>query len=137
MKVVLDTNVVIRIIRPDSVNYDVWRRLLMQEFSICFTSDILLEYEEILEKHYSKEVANAVVNFILSLPNAERVNTYYKMRLLGSDVDDNKFSDCAFAANAKYIVSDDKHFNDLKCMEFPKISVLKLREFKRLLQHKI
>ena len=61
------------------------------------------------------------------------MTTYFRMRLLGADADDNKFSDCAFAANAHYIVSDDKHFNELKSIDFPKIEVLKLNEFKKML----
>ncbi len=42
-------------------------------------------------------------------------------------------NDCAFAANAHYIVSDDKHFNELKSIDFPKIEVLKLKEFREIL----
>ena len=34
-------------------------------------------------------------------------------------LDDNKFVDCAFAANATYIVSDDKHYDVLKEVDFP------------------
>lgn len=34
-----------------------------------------------------------------------------------------------FAANASYIVSDDKHFNILREVSFPKISVIKLQQF--------
>ena len=35
----------------------------------------------------------------------------------------------AFAANATFIVSDDKHFEVLETIAFPKISVLKLQQF--------
>jgi len=42
--------------------------------------------------------------------------------------------DCAFAANATYIVSDDKHYDVLKEVDFPQILVLKLKEFLGLLQ---
>ena len=34
--------------------------------------------------------------------------------------------DCAFAANATYIVSDDKHYDVLKEVDFPQILVLYL-----------
>ena len=43
-------------------------------------------------------------------------------------------TDCAFAANATYIVSDDKHYDVLKEINFPQIIVLKLKEFLGLLQ---
>lgn len=39
-----------------------------------------------------------------------------------------------FAANATFIVSDDKHYDVLKEISFPKILVLKLKEFLGLLQ---
>ena len=39
-----------------------------------------------------------------------------------------------FAANATYIVSDDKHYDVLKDIDFPKILVLKLKEFLGLLE---
>ncbi len=42
--------------------------------------------------------------------------------------------DCAFAANATYIVSDDSHFDVLKEVDFPRLLVLKLKEFLGLLQ---
>jgi predicted nucleic acid-binding protein len=54
--------------------------------------------------------------------------------LIEADHDDNKFVDCAFAANATYIVSDDKHYDVLKEVDFPQILVLKLKEFLGLLQ---
>ena len=41
----------------------------------------------------------------------------------------NKFVDCAFAANAEYLVSDDKHFKILDRIPFPQINLLKMEEF--------
>ena len=57
------------------------------------------------------------------------VDSYFRLQLIESDVDDNKFVDCAFAADATYIVSDDKHFDILANISFPQILVLKLKEF--------
>ena len=42
--------------------------------------------------------------------------------------------DCAFAAGATYIVSDDSHFNVLRDITFPQLLVLRLREFMETLQ---
>ena len=52
-----------------------------------------------------------------------------------ADPDDNKFVDCAFAANATYIVSNDTHYNVLRTISFPKLFVLKLRAFIERLQY--
>jgi len=49
--------------------------------------------------------------------------------LIESDHDDDKFVDCAFAANATYIVSDDKHFDVLKEISFTQLLVLKLKRY--------
>jgi predicted nucleic acid-binding protein len=41
--------------------------------------------------------------------------------------------DCAIACNAKFLVSDDKHFRILKKIPFPNVEVLKAEEFKSIL----
>jgi len=48
------------------------------------------------------------------------------------DEDDNKFVDCAIAANADYFIAHDKDFNILKQTDFPKINVVNLNEFKAI-----
>ncbi len=55
--------------------------------------------------------------------------------LIETDKDDNKFVDCAIAANAKYIVTEDHHFNVLKKIEFPKLNVVNIDEFLIILQN--
>jgi uncharacterized protein len=50
-----------------------------------------------------------------------------------NDEDDNKFADCAFAANADYIVTNDSDFNVLKKLTFPVIKVVSMVEFKDIL----
>ena len=41
------------------------------------------------------------------------------------DLADNKFLDCAFAANAHYLVTNDKDYKILKTPPFPKVHLLK------------
>jgi len=65
-------------------------------------------------------------NWLIAL---ELVTPYYRFDMIKADRDDNKFVDCAIAANATYIVSDDKHFKPLRHIGFPKLAVLKLMEF--------
>ena len=49
--------------------------------------------------------------------------------LIDADPDDNKYCDCAIAGKAAYIVSEDKHFNALKAISFPKLTAITLDEF--------
>ena len=49
--------------------------------------------------------------------------------MITADPDDNKFVDCAISAGAKYIVTNDKHFNVLKEIDFPKVDIITLIDF--------
>ncbi len=69
------------------------------------------------------------MDLIVKSENVEQVNTYFHWNLITADPDDNKFVDCAFAAGATYIVSDDSHFEVLRSITFPQLLVLKLKEF--------
>ncbi|WP_394353367.1 hypothetical protein [Mucilaginibacter mali] len=42
--------------------------------------------------------------------------------------------DCAFAANADYIVTHDNHFNVLKTIPFPRIPLIDIHSFKLILE---
>ncbi|MEI6067264.1 MAG: PIN domain-containing protein [Methylococcaceae bacterium] len=61
------------------------------------------------------------------------LSEYTEIIALKTNKDDNKFVDCAIASNADYLVSNDKHFNCLKTIEFPKLSLLGIDEFMDLL----
>ena len=54
---------------------------------------------------------------------------FYAFHLIKADEDDNKFVDCAIVANAKYIVSNDRHFDVLREIPFPKVDVIKINQF--------
>jgi predicted nucleic acid-binding protein len=98
------------------------------------STDILEEYAEIITQKMSVEVAANVIHLLLESQYVELVNPYFSLHLIEADHDDDKFVDCAFAANATYIVSDDRHYEVLKDVDFPKLLVLKLKEFLGLLQ---
>ena len=128
-KKVLDTNCLIASLSRHSRYYPVWEGLQTGQYILCLTNDILEEYEEIIGAKTSPEVARNVVALLLKSKNVELIEAYFKWRLIEADHDDDKFVDCAFAANATYIVSDDKHFDVLENIPFPKIAVLKLQQF--------
>jgi len=51
-----------------------------------------------------------------------------------NDADDNKFVDCAIAANANYLVTHDKDFNQLSNIDFPKINIVSISEFRKIIE---
>lgn len=61
------------------------------------------------------------------------MDPHFHFQLITRDEDDNKFVDCAIAANASYIVTEDKHFNVLSTIDFPKVDVINLDTFLALL----
>jgi len=133
-KIVLDTNCLLVSISKYGEAYPVWRGFLEGKFTLCVSTEILEEYEEIIASMATPDVARNVVDVILKRKNVERVDPHYHWHLITADPDDNKFVDCAFTAGAVYIVSDDAHFDVLRDITFPKLLVLKLKEFLETLQ---
>lgn len=133
-KIVLDTNCLISSLSRRGQYYPVWKGLQTGKYVLCVSTEILEEYAEIISQKMSVEVAANVIHLLLESQYVELINPYFRLQLIKDDQDDDKFVDCAFAANATYIVSDDKHYDVLKDIEFPKLLVLKLKEFLGLLQ---
>lgn len=130
MRIVLDTNILVRAVSGRSINSFVFDKLFNQKYTLCVSTEILLEYEEILSRIYDKETAELVISALLLLPNVIRTEVYYNMRLIFADADDDKFVNCAFASNAHFIVTEDKHFKVLKKTPFPQIEVISYEKFK-------
>ena len=130
MNIVLDSNVVLQVAFTQKPLRIVWDKLLSGEYTLCVTEDILFEYQEkVIDCFHNEQLANLLINTLLNCEYVRRVETFFRYNLIQTDPDDNKFVDCAFAANATYIVSNDKHFNALKEIDYPKIQVIKLIEF--------
>ncbi len=132
--IVLDTNVLLVSVSSRSKYHWLFQALLNSKFQIAVTQDILLEYEEIITQHWNSEVAVNVIRAITELPNVVFTPVYFQLQLIPSDADDNKFVDCAFAANADYIITHDRHFNVLKSIPFPRIPLMDIHQFKLRLE---
>ncbi len=128
-KVVLDTNCLVMALSKHSDYYPVWNGIRIGKYILCVSNDIMQEYREIITQKTNKVVADNVIRLLAESPFVEYIDPHYHLELIQADPDDNKFVDCAFAANATYIVSNDHHFDALRTIEFPKIQVLKLIEF--------
>jgi putative PIN family toxin of toxin-antitoxin system len=132
MKVVLDTNVLVSALSSRSVYHWLINELFNEKFEVYITDEILLEYHEILEKKYSVTTANNFLAALQLLQTVHFTHIYFRWQLL-QDADDNKFADCAIAANADYLITNDKDFNILKKVNFPKVSVVTILEFQKII----
>ena len=134
LNIVIDTNVLLVSISEYSKYHWLFKAILEKRFDVYLTNEILSEYEEIIGKYFNGDVARSVIRTLVELENVKATVVYFKFDVIKADVDDNKFVDCAFASNAHFLVSNDKHFEILKQTFFPKVNVLKLEEFKMILE---
>jgi putative PIN family toxin of toxin-antitoxin system len=131
VSVVIDSNILIAIIGKKSPFRWIFDCIIQGKIALCVSTEILLEYREILEQKTSEEVAENLVNFITAHPFTEKIEIYYNFQLITQDPDDNKYVDCVITAGALCIVSNDSHFRVLKTIPFPIVTVLTLIEFEK------
>jgi len=134
MKIVLDTNCLLVILPQHSQYRCLWDAFRRGSFSLCYTTDMLQEYEEILLRYYPADFTGFTIEMLLKSPNIFQVIPFYKWNLITADPDDNKFVDCALNTDADYIVTNDKHFNILKEIDFPFVKVIDIKTFINLLK---
>lgn len=134
MNIVLDTNCLLMSLSRRGRYYPVWRGFVSGKYTLCVSNEILTEYEEILTEKLGSEIASNVIQAILDLPNTRMVHVYYHLRLIKADPDDDKFVDCAFKTNARFIVTQDRHFDILRQIKFPIIDLIDIGNFLELLK---
>ena len=133
MKIVLDTNCLLRAVPKKSDFHSILTALQQGRYKLCCSNAILMEYEELLARFYPKQVVANTMNFIFYSTNTLLITPYYQWGLIPTDPDDNKFVDCALNAGADYIVTNDRHFNVLKSLGFPPIKVIDMETFRDIL----
>lgn len=79
-------------------------------------------------------VSENVLGLIENMENLIQTTPFFKFNLITTDPDDNKFVDCAVASNADFILTEDRHFEELKKIAFPKVEIRTISEFKSILQ---
>ena len=117
MVVCIDTNVVLPMLslrHPFSRILDAW---MDGHFSLAVSNEILTEYEEIILPRIGSD---RWLDFLSLLQlgaelngNLVRIQPSFRFNVIQVDPDDNKFSDCAIAADASWVITQDKHFNAL------------------------
>lgn len=139
MKVVIDTNVLLRSIakqNPERLIYDAFAD---KKFTWVVSNEILSEYAEIISDRYSIRTMEIILTIILQSKNHQRFELSFKWQLVTDDPDDNKFVDCALGANVDYLVSDDKHIKNLLKVRnsFPPIPIVTFKQFSKILNAKV
>jgi putative PIN family toxin of toxin-antitoxin system len=97
------------------------------------SQDVLLEYEEILTVRANPIIAKTALSLLHTLPTVEKVHINFKWEAIQVDKDDNKFVDTAFNGNADFLVTNDKHFDIVKHIEFPSVEIVDLNTFLQMI----
>lgn len=132
MKVVIDTNVLISSFQNPHGNpkniVDMWKK---GYFMLCITEDIVFEYVEVLNRlNIPIKKIKELTSLFKERANVEFLLTTEKIEVIEDDPQDNKFIECAVAANAQYIISGDKHLKALG--KYGNIKILSPTEFLNL-----
>jgi putative PIN family toxin of toxin-antitoxin system len=122
-RIVLDTNILLASIGTESPYRWVFEAILDGQLILCVSTPILREYEAVIGRKTTVDIAENVLRALTLLPNVERVRVSYRWHLIERDPDDNVFVDTAVAAGAHAIVTHDAHFDVLSTLDFPTIEV--------------
>ncbi len=132
-RVVIDTNCLLAILPTHSPYHKVWSDFLEGNIEFCVSTEVLFEYEEILSEKTSSYFADIIVKTLINRTNLIRVSPTWHFTLITADPDDNKFVDCAVCGQAEFLISNDRHYDILKSIDFPQLNLVKLQDFVRIL----
>lgn len=87
------------------------------EVSLAISTEILLEYEEIATRQGGPTFAGKMLRMLSLVEQVHRTivwaNPSFRFHVITSDLDDNKFADCAITTQADYVITEDGHLNQL------------------------
>ncbi len=122
MTVCLDTNVFLQIFGRKQPYHQILRALLDGRMTLAVSNEILLEYEEVTTKLSGAQRWHDVAALLELLDrlrgNIRQIEPQFRFGVITQDPDDNKFCDCAIAAEADFVVTDDAHFEALKSSSY-------------------
>jgi len=92
--------------------------LLDGRLILAVSTEILLEYQEVTTRLSGAERWRDMASLLDLLAqlhgNIRHVEPKSVSNVISTDPDDNKFCDCAIAAEANFVVTEDNHFDALK-----------------------
>jgi putative PIN family toxin of toxin-antitoxin system len=132
--VVIDCNVLVMCLTMHSPYHVIYQSLIAGKFNVAVSVEIMLEYEEVIQRKYSIVTAHALIALLTELNNVHYTHPHYHWQLIKADADDNKYCDCAIAGQAAFIVTEDRHFDVLKKVPFPALTAITIDRFLEILQ---
>jgi putative PIN family toxin of toxin-antitoxin system len=117
MRVCIDTNVLVQLFGRDQTTRPIRDALLTGRIELAVSNEILFEYQEMVTRLSGAARWQQVEQFFRVLfylhANILFVSPQFRFGVVAADPDDNKFIDCAIAAQADYVITSDRHFDML------------------------
>ena len=115
LRVVVDTNVIVSaLLKAESGPALIVSLILNEEIELCLSEEIYKEYREVLARDKFKQLDQASVKRLLEELRicAAWIKPKISLSAIKSDPEDNKFLECAFAAEADFLITGNtKHFS--------------------------
>ncbi len=127
-KVVFDTNVLISAILFGGYPRKCFELVIEGKIELYISEEIIGEFEGVLKREkfgVAKENLHYIVSSLNSFANFVKPET--KLNIVKKDPEDNKFVECAIAAEADFIISGDTHLLELS--KIRKIKILNPADF--------
>lgn len=86
-----------------------------------------------MQEHSAPYVAEIVIEIFIESPDIITQKVFYNWNAISTDPDDNKFFDIAVAADVDYLVTNDHHFDVVKTLSFPKVTIITAEDFLKIL----
>jgi putative PIN family toxin of toxin-antitoxin system len=90
---------------------------LAGDWELAVSTEILLEYEEVVTRVSGRERWLQIALLLERLDalhgTIHRTDSTFRFNVIAGDPDDNKFVDCAIAARAEFVVTEDQYFSAL------------------------
>jgi uncharacterized protein len=93
------------------------------------STEVILEYEEILTSKISPNFSYFFLIALLEYETIRKIDIYFQWNLISVDPDDNKFIDLGLNGNADFLITNDNHFNLIKNIQFPTLKIISLKDF--------
>ncbi len=134
MKVVIDCNIFVMAVSSKSPYHKIVRSLMKGLYELHVSTEIYFEIAEKIEEKLRRDVAEAFLDAFYICPYVILSEPSFKWNLISLDEDDNKYIDCYIKSRADYLVTNDKHFNIVKQLAFPKVHCITIEEFMEILE---
>jgi predicted nucleic acid-binding protein len=90
LRVILDTNIFLVSLAPRYKYHWIYQSLFQDKYELSLSNEILTEYREQIVQRYGLTKTDALLDFLLLLPNVIFTDPSYNWRMVTQDEDDNK-----------------------------------------------